>query len=156
MSLNRFRNAANKVDPMRVPPDLASRKVPAVQPLRGKLIVLDADDPGYTTEHVLLVTDTPARVLSYAVEMHLITALLEHDAGHEEATAREALAQLVVAHNMRPSTQRTDSEGAVKWLAERLIDMADQWKPSELAQALNERDEVRRQAAREKRRTQMG
>lgn len=152
MTTNRFRIASRQTDPTRTPPDLATRRVPAIQPQQGKMLLLDGDDPGYSTEHAMLLMDGEVRLLSYAVEMHLIQALIREDSQHDEATAREALAQLVVAHNLRAAKQRTDSASAVAWLEERLIGLAEQWDPSELAKALNERDKVRRQARAVKRR----
>lgn len=157
MNTKRFKNTTNHDgDPMRVPPNLATSKVPPVQPLRSKMILLDEDDPGYSTELVMMVTDGPVRLLSYAVEMRLVTALMEYQPSHTEDTAREALAQLVVAHNLRSSAQRTDAAGAIAWLAERLAGQANQWNPSELAVALNERAAERRESAREIRNNQEG
>lgn len=149
--MTRIQSASGGNDPMRVPPNLATSKVPAVQGLKSKMLLLDEEDPGYSTEHAVLTADGSARVLSYAAEMHLMYALIDQESGHDESTAREALAQLVVAHNLRPASQRTDSENAIAWLKERLVDLAEQWNPSELARALNERDEVRQKAAQEKR-----
>lgn len=152
MPTKRFINASHQNDdPMRVPPTLATSKVPALQPLRGKMVMLDADDPGYTTEHALRVKEGKALLLSYAVEMHLIASLMAHDPEHSEAMAREVLAQLVVGHNLRAAAKRTDAQGALAWLKENLIEVSPQWESSELAQAMNERDSVRREAARESR-----
>lgn len=148
MATQRFRNAASQQnDPMRVPPTLGTKTVPAIQPPRHKLVMLDDDDPGYTSEHALRTKEGKALLLSHAAEMHLITTLMEHDHEHDEATAREALAQLVAAHNLRASAQRADADGALGWLKEHLVKLAPQWNPSELAQALNAREEVRREAA---------
>ena len=152
MATRRFRNTTSHAgDPMRVPPDLATSEVPAIQPPRSKLVLLDEADPGYTTQHVLLLADGKSRVISYAAEMSLIASLMATDPEHNEHTAREALAELAVAHNLRGAEQRVNAEGALDWLRHRIMAMANQWSPTELAQALNERAAQRIAAAKEAR-----
>lgn len=156
MTLKRFRNTTSQGgDPLRVPSDLGTSKVPAVQATRSKLILLDDADPGYTTQHALLLEDGTSRMLSYAAEMSLITALIEQNAEHDERTAREALAQLVVAHNLRAAKHRVSAAGALDWLSQQVVAMKDQWQPSELAEALNQRDAQRRETRKAERDGQM-
>lgn len=147
MTAKRFRKSVISGDRIGCGSDSTADSVASIQPPATKLIKLDDSDPGYGTEHALLVTDGGVRLLSRAVEAYLIGALQEHDDQHSVSTAGEALARLVAAHNLRPAKQRTDGGSAVTWLEERLVGLSEQWNPSELALALNERERVRRENA---------
>lgn len=152
MATSRFRKAAlNESDPMRVPQTLDTDATPAVQPSRGKMLLLDDEDPGYTTEHVLRTRSGEVRVLSYAVVMMLTVMQMEQNTAHSEQTAQEALAHIIMGHNLKAADGRAREEDALQWLKDSVAagpssDEQD-WSPSELAQALNEREAVRREDA---------